>query len=86
MARATFLRDFDYREVRVSQAIIQQARQVLLVTDHTKFGRNALVELGHISQVHVLFTDRPPPAELASVLAETTIKVRVAGTDETESY
>ena len=30
------LLDFDYREVRVAQAIIENARQVFLVTDHTK--------------------------------------------------
>ncbi|NJN46880.1 MAG: DeoR family transcriptional regulator [Candidatus Competibacteraceae bacterium] len=71
------LRDFDYREVRVSQAIIEQSRQVLLATDHTKFGRNALVHLGHVRQIDALFTDRPPPPALATILAETGIDVYV---------
>lgn len=65
------LRDFDYREVRVSEAIIQQSREVLLVADHSKFGRNALVRLGHLSQVHALFSDRPPPDSMKPVIAET---------------
>lgn len=39
------LLDFDYREVRVAQAIIENARQVFLVTDHTKFTRNPMVRL-----------------------------------------
>jgi DeoR family glycerol-3-phosphate regulon repressor len=64
------LRDFDYREVRVSEAIIAQSREVLLVADHSKFGRNALVRLGHLSQVHALFTDRPPPPAMQPVIAE----------------
>jgi DeoR family glycerol-3-phosphate regulon repressor len=72
------LRDFDYHEVRVAEAIIAQSRKVYLVADHSKFGRPALVRLGHISQVDTLFTDRPPPAEMASVFAEAKTIVRVA--------
>lgn len=72
------LRDFDYHEVRVAEAIIAQSRKVYLVADHSKFGRPALVRLGHISQIHSLFTDQPPPAEMARVFAESNTVVRVA--------
>lgn len=71
------LRDFDAREVRVSRAIIQQSRKVFLVADHTKFGRNALVQLGHLSQINALFTDRPPPRTLAAVLAEANTTIHI---------
>src|SRR6187455_3628753 len=37
------LRDFDYREVRVAQTIIEHAREVWLNADHTKFNRPAMV-------------------------------------------
>lgn len=76
------LRDYDYREVRVAEAIIQHSRRVLLVADHSKFGRNALVRLGHLSQVHALFTDRPPPPELDPVLRESGVSVHVDGWEE----
>jgi DeoR family transcriptional regulator, glycerol-3-phosphate regulon repressor len=72
------LRDFDYHEVRVAEAIIGQSRKVYLVADHSKFGRAALVRLGHLSQVHALFTDQPPPGSMASVLAEANTLVHVA--------
>ncbi|HEU0199146.1 MAG TPA: DeoR family transcriptional regulator, partial [Burkholderiaceae bacterium] len=72
------LRDFDYREVRVAEAIINQSRQVYLVADHSKFGRPALVRLGHISQVRALFTDQPPPEEMSQVFAEAKTTVHVA--------
>lgn len=52
------LLDYDYREVRVAQAIISNARHVLLVCDATKFGRSAPVRIAHISQVHSFVTDR----------------------------
>ena len=72
------LLDFDYREVRVSQAIIANSRQVLLVTDHSKFGRNAMVRLGSIAEVDMLFTDQPPPEAMTELLAQAQVQVFVA--------
>lgn len=69
------LLDFDYREVRVAQAIIENSRQVFLVADHSKFGRNPMVRLGHISEIDALFTDRTPPPELANALRAARVKV-----------
>ena len=54
------LLDFDFREVKVAQAIIQNARHVILAADSTKFDRRAPVRIGHISQVHTFATDRCP--------------------------
>jgi len=72
------LLDFDYREVRAAQAIIKNARRVFLATDHTKFGRNAMVRLGHIDQIHELFTDRPPPASMIDILAAAEVELHIA--------
>ena len=40
--------DFDYREVRVAKAIMQNARNVMLVADAMKFTRTAPVRIGHL--------------------------------------
>ncbi len=72
------LRDFDYREVKVAQTIIEQSRQVWLAADNSKFGRDAMVRLGHLSQVDSLFTDAPVPVELLPVLKECKTEVFVA--------
>ncbi|MRK23326.1 DeoR/GlpR family DNA-binding transcription regulator [Pseudomonas sp. JG-B] len=64
------LLDFDYQEVRVSQAIIENARQVFLAADSSKFGRNAVVRLGALSLVDRLFTDHQPSPALTRLLAE----------------
>jgi DeoR family glycerol-3-phosphate regulon repressor len=53
--------DFDIREVRVTQAIIKNARSVVLVSDNSKFHRKAPVRLGNIDQIDCLVTDRAPP-------------------------
>ena len=64
------LRDFDYREVKVAQAIIRASRQVWLAADHSKFDRPAMVEVGRLDQVDRLFTDSAPPAAFSALLAE----------------
>ncbi|WP_020394669.1 DeoR/GlpR family DNA-binding transcription regulator [Thiolinea disciformis] len=52
------LLDFDYREVRVTQAILNNARERFLVTDQTKLERTAPVRVGHVAQLTALFTDQ----------------------------
>lgn len=71
------LLDFDYREVRVAQAIIANSDQVLLAADHTKFGRKAMVRLGTITQANHVFTDAPPPKALRAMLADNDIQLHV---------
>ena len=72
------LLDFDYREVRVAQAIIANSRAVLLAADHSKFGRNAMVRLGHVSEVDALFTDRQPSAAMMDLLRAAKVELHVA--------
>ncbi len=55
------LLDFDVREVRAAQAIMENSRNVLLVADAMKFTRSAPVRIGHLSQVDCFVTDRAPP-------------------------
>ncbi|KMN83355.1 DeoR family transcriptional regulator [Chromobacterium alkanivorans] len=72
------LRDYDYREVRSAEAIIQQSRHVFLAADHSKFDRPALVELGHLSQIDALFTDQPPPPAVVELMREAETQLYVA--------
>jgi len=51
------LLDFDLREVKVSQAIIENARHVVLVADSSKHQREAPVRIGHLSQIDTFITD-----------------------------
>ncbi|MBD9503281.1 DeoR/GlpR family transcriptional regulator [Pseudomonas sp. BGr12] len=71
------LLDFDYQEVRVSRAIIDNARQVFLAADSSKFGRNAVVRLGPISLVSRVFTDSPPPAAVARLLHQHKVQLEL---------
>jgi DeoR family glycerol-3-phosphate regulon repressor len=59
------LLDYDLAEVRVSKAIIAQARRVFLVADASKFARVAPVRLCGLAEVEAVFTDAPLPPDLA---------------------
>jgi len=72
------LLDYDYHEVRVAQAIIENSRKVFLATDHTKFSRNAVVKLGHLSQISALFCDKEPPKEIIACLKEHHVALHLA--------
>ncbi len=71
------LLDFDYREVRVAQTIIENSDKVLLAADHSKFGRNAMVRLGSITQADHVFTDAEPPAEIVKLLQEHDVQLHM---------
>lgn len=72
------LLDFDYREVRVLQAIMRSARMVYLAADHSKFGRSAMVRLGHLGEIDGLFTDAPPPEPVRELLDEAGVALVIA--------
>jgi len=72
------LLDFDYREVRVAQAILENSRTVFLAADHSKFGRSAMARLGSIDQVDAFFTDRQPPPAIRERLSVAKTEIFVA--------
>ena len=72
------LRDYDFREVKVSQTIISHAREVWLAADSSKFNRPAMVEVGHLNQIDRLFTDTPPPEPFPALLAEAQVRFEVS--------
>jgi DeoR family glycerol-3-phosphate regulon repressor len=62
----------------VAEAIIKHARTIFLAADHSKFGRPALVRLGHLNEIDALFTDAPTPPDMADTLAAANLQVYVA--------
>jgi DeoR family glycerol-3-phosphate regulon repressor len=72
------LRDFDFREVKVSRAIIEQSREVWLATDASKFNRPAMVELARLDHLDRVYTDAMPPAPFPQLLADADVQLEVA--------
>jgi DeoR family glycerol-3-phosphate regulon repressor len=72
------LLDFDSRETQTARAIIKNSGKVLLVADHTKFGRRAMIRFGSFDDVHELYTDAEPDEPYASALRAADVEVRIA--------
>ena len=71
------LLDYDYHEVQVKRAIIDNSRNTLLVTDHSKFSRRAMVKLGSITDVEYVFTDSDVPPSIDELLKNKNVNLVV---------
>jgi len=67
------LLDYDFREVKVAQAIMENARHVILLADSTKTERTAPVRIGHLSQVDTFVTDKCFAPQLRQICVESDV-------------
>ncbi len=72
--------DFDYREVKVAQAIIENARHAILVVDSMKYERSAPVRIGHITQLGTFVTDQRPPEQIEQICRDNGVRIEIADT------
>jgi len=73
------LLDFDFREVRVSQAILANARHVILTADATKHERTAPVRIGQIAQIDTYVTDYCPNEDFRKLVQKFDIQLIETG-------
>ena len=73
------LTDFDMDEAQFSRALIEAAERVIVVADHSKFGKRALVRACALDRIDMLITDAAPPPALAEKLDEAGVVVEIAG-------
>ncbi len=71
------LRDYDFREVKVTQTIIEQAREVWLAADSSKFNRPAMVEAATLRQIDRLFTDTMPTEPFPALLDDAGVRLHI---------
>lgn len=69
------LLDFDFREVKVTQTIIANARHVVLVTDAQKFERSAPVRIAHLSQINTFVTDHCAIDNVRKICEESDVRL-----------
>ncbi|MEJ8573640.1 DeoR/GlpR family DNA-binding transcription regulator [Microbaculum marinum] len=65
-------------EAEFSRAVINQAEQVIVAADASKFGRPSLVRICGPERIDTLVTDREPPGELAATLRDAGAKIELA--------
>ncbi len=70
--------DAELSEAEYSRTVIQQAAQTIVVADHTKFERHALVKVCDFGAVDTLITTITPPSVIAEKLDAAEVKVIIA--------
>ena len=74
------LTDFHLAEAEFSRALMQQAEQVWVLADQSKFGREAPMKVGTLDDVDVLFTDGNPPQALVELCKNAGVRIDIAET------
>jgi len=72
--------DYDLREVRITQAILRQARSVILVADSLKPTRTAPIKVGTLKDIDILVTDEGVSSEFIELCRHNNVDVRIAKT------
>ncbi|EKP95163.1 DeoR/GlpR family DNA-binding transcription regulator [Thermaerobacter subterraneus] len=57
-------------EAVVNRTMLRRARKVIVVADHTKFGRVSLSRISSIEEVHTVITDQLAPADAVACLRQ----------------
>ncbi len=78
VSAAQGLMDYHLDEAELARAVLRQGRRRLVVTDHSKFGRSALVNVCGFDAFDELVTDQEPPDEIAARLSASGVACTVA--------
>lgn len=73
------LLDFDLGEVHVSQEIIRNARSTFLVSDNSKFGRNAPIRIASLESIDFFFTNVAPPTNVKRLCFDWNTQIHISG-------
>lgn len=70
--------DFHLAEAEFARTVLHCGERRLIITDHTKFQRSALVKVCDWKDFDVLVADRPPPEDIADRLKSAGAAIEVA--------
>jgi DeoR family glycerol-3-phosphate regulon repressor len=77
---ATGVMDYDLEEAEFARMVLSRGTRSLVVTDHSKFGRQGLVQVCGFGSFGELITDRAPPPDIVAALASAGTRLTVAET------
>lgn len=76
--------DFDLDEAEFASMVLSCGEQAIIVSDHSKFGRQGLIKVCDYDAVDLLITDAAPPADISGTLADAGVEVEIAATPMSE--
>jgi DeoR/GlpR family transcriptional regulator of sugar metabolism len=62
-------------ETVTDRAVLKAGKEIIVLADHTKFGRAAAVLLAPLASIHTIVTDGQTPDEFVSAVEELGIRV-----------
>jgi len=65
-------------ETMTDRAILKAGKEIIVLADHTKFGRAATVRLAPLESIHSIVTDRQTPQDMLEAVRERGLKVIVS--------
>ncbi|MDX8532894.1 DeoR/GlpR family DNA-binding transcription regulator [Mesorhizobium sp. VK25A] len=75
---AAGLTDYDLDEAEFARMVLSRGQRSLVITDHTKFGRQGLVRVCGFDGFSELVTDQPPPRDIAAALSQAGARLTIA--------
>lgn len=72
------LTDYDLDEAEFARMVLSRGQRSLVITDHTKFGRQGLVRVCGFDGFSELATDQPPPHGIAAALSQAGARLSIA--------
>lgn len=76
---ATFgIMDYDLDEAEFARVVLTRGQRALIITDHTKFGRQGLVQVCDFNGFTELITDKRPPDDVIAAMEAAGAKYVVA--------
>lgn len=69
----------DEDEGYLIREMIRRADQVIVLADHSKFGKSMLYRVASLERIDMLVTDREPGPEMAEAMEKSEVEVIVAG-------
>lgn len=71
---------FDYspEDSEIKHALIDRAKMVVVLLDHSKFERLSVVKFAELSSINILITDAPLPENLEKALTTSDVEIQIA--------
>lgn len=71
--------EFNTDDALIKQALIRNAKEVILVADSSKFQKTTFAAVAAFSEINQLITNEQPPKELQAALKENSVTINVVG-------
>ena len=75
---ASGIMDFDLEEAEFARMVLSRGKRRLVVTDHSKFGRQGLVQVCNFSGIMEIATSGPPPRAILEQMGRADVLLSVA--------